>query len=55
MGGLMITEPGFGSDALNMRTSFKEYEDGYHIKGQKHWQGLTGDANYWLVAARREN
>lgn len=55
MGGLMITEPAFGSDALNMRTSYQASSDGYHIKGQKHWQGLTGDANYWLIAARRKN
>lgn len=53
MGGLMITEPEFGSDALNMKTSYKSAQDGYHIKGHKHWQGLTGQANYWLVAARK--
>ncbi len=55
MGGLMITEPAYGSDALNMRTSYEEHANGYHIEGQKHWQGLTGDANYWLVAARKKN
>lgn len=54
MGGLMITEPDYGSDALNMKTSNKEFENGYKIKGQKHWQGLTGLANYWLIASRRE-
>ncbi|MFW0718446.1 acyl-CoA dehydrogenase family protein [Pedobacter sp. N23S346] len=54
MGGLMITEPNFGSDALNMRTTNKPTEDGYEIKGTKHWQGLTGMANYWIVAARNE-
>lgn len=55
MGGLMITEPDFGSDALNMRTSYRENEQGYQLKGVKHWQGLTGMADYWLIAARREN
>lgn len=54
MGGLMITEPDFGSDALNMKTSYKEEKDGFHIKGKKHWQGLTGQANYWLVAAKKD-
>lgn len=54
MGGLMITEPGYGSDALNMRTSYREVADGYAIQGRKHWQGLTGQADYWLVAARKE-
>lgn len=55
MGGLMITEPDYGSDALNMKTINKEFADGYHIKGTKHWQGLTGMADYWLIASRRES
>ncbi len=38
MGGLMITEPGFGSDALNMQTSYTKENDSFHIKGTKHWQ-----------------
>lgn len=54
MGGLMITEPDFGSDALNMMTAYKEEENSYKIKGSKHWQGLTGQADYWLIAARKE-
>lgn len=56
MGGLMITEPDFGSDALSMRTSntFNEEKNSYHIQGQKHWQGLTGMADYWLVTSRKK-
>ena len=54
MGGLMITEPGHGSDALNMQTSFTEEQDHYHLKGTKHWAGLTGWADYWLLTARRK-
>ena len=54
MGGLMITEPEFGSDALNMKTAYRATEDGYAIKGHKHWQGLTGQAKYWLVTARKD-
>ncbi|WP_017257809.1 acyl-CoA dehydrogenase family protein [Pedobacter arcticus] len=54
MGGLMITEPNYGSDALNMKTANRETENGYQIKGQKHWQGLTGMADYWLIASRKE-
>ncbi|MGY0038705.1 acyl-CoA dehydrogenase family protein [Pedobacter sp. NJ-S-72] len=54
MGGLMITEPDYGSDALNMKTSNKELANGYNIKGTKHWQGLTGLADYWLIASRAE-
>lgn len=54
MGGLMITEPNHGSDALNMRTYFTESKDFFHIKGIKHWAGLTGWADYWLLTARRK-
>ena len=54
MGGLMITEPDHGSDALNMKTSYTTLESGdFHLTGTKHWQGLTGLADYWLVAARK--
>ena len=54
MGGLMITEPSYGSDALSMETS-NTYKDGqYHIQGQKHWQGLTGLADYWLITSRNK-
>lgn len=52
LGGLMITEPDFGSDALSMQSEYREVEDGYRINGTKHWGGLTGKADYWLVTAR---
>lgn len=55
MGGLMITEPDFGSDALNMQTSNVKVGSNYHIKGTKHWQGLTGMADYWLMTSRGKN
>src|SRR5690554_6046450 len=54
MGGLMITEPDYGSDALNMKTYNVETEKGYKLKGTKHWQGLTGMADYWLIASRKQ-
>jgi alkylation response protein AidB-like acyl-CoA dehydrogenase len=54
MGGLMITEPDFGSDALKMQTgfSYNDNKDHYEINGLKHWAGLTGWADYWLITAR---
>jgi len=56
LGGLMITEPDYGSDALKMQTSFKKIsEDEYKIQGTKHWGGLTGMADYWLITAREIN
>ncbi len=54
MGGLMITEPNHGSDALNMQTSFTESKEHFHLKGTKHWAGLTGWADFWLLTARRK-
>jgi len=53
MGGLMITEPAYGSDALRMRTQYSDEGDAYRLRGVKHWAGLTGQADFWLVAARR--
>jgi alkylation response protein AidB-like acyl-CoA dehydrogenase len=55
MGGLMITEPGYGSDALNMQTSYSEQNGYYHVRGTKHWAGLTGWAEYWLLTAREKS
>ena len=56
MGGLMITEPDYGSDALSMQTAHTSaLNGGYHIQGTKHWGGLTGWADYWLVTARARN
>lgn len=55
LGGLMITEPDFGTDALAMRTSYCESDNTYSLKGSKHWGGLTGLADFWLVTARKEN
>ncbi len=55
MGGLMITEPDYGSDALNMHTSNYKQGSSYHIQGTKHWQGLTGLADYWLVTSRQKD
>jgi len=52
MGGLMMTEPDYGSDALSMQTSWTEEGDRYRIRGTKHWAGLTGLADYWLMTAR---
>jgi len=55
MGGLMITEPTHGSDALNMQTVFNQHDNHYYLKGKKHWAGLTGMANYWLLTARKQS
>src|SRR5690554_6401847 len=55
IGVLMITEPEYGSDALNMHTSFTKKNNLYHLKGTKHWAGLTGWAEFWLLTARHRD
>jgi alkylation response protein AidB-like acyl-CoA dehydrogenase len=55
MGGLMITEPDYGSNALHMQTFFTDKGESFHIKGTKHWAGLTGHASYWLLTAREQD
>lgn len=55
MGGLMITEPDYGTDALNMQTAYTETDQGYALNGTKHWAGLTGWADFWLITARRQS
>lgn len=53
LGGLMITEPDFGSDAFAMQTGWEATDRGtVKIEGTKHWAGLTGWADYWLLTAR---
>jgi alkylation response protein AidB-like acyl-CoA dehydrogenase len=54
MGGLMITEPDYGTDALSMETSYTKENGTYHLQGTKHWAGLTGWADFWLITARRQ-
>ena len=54
MGGLMITEPDYGSDALHMQSSWVEQDGLCHLHGTKHWAGLTGWADYWLLTARQQ-
>ncbi len=53
MGGLMITEPDYGTDALRMKTAYTDEGEHFRVTGTKHWGGLTGWADFWLVAARR--
>lgn len=55
LGGLMITEPDYGSDALRMETAYVEEAENYRVTGLKHWAGLTGWADYWLITARESS
>ena len=42
----MITEPGFGSDALNMQTSFSEKDGFFHLQGKN----IGPDLQVWLIS-----
>ncbi len=52
LGGLMLTEPDYGTDVLSMRSSFERSGEEYAIRGAKHWAGLSGLADFWIVTAR---
>jgi alkylation response protein AidB-like acyl-CoA dehydrogenase len=54
LGGMMITEPGCGTDLMACLTRCRRSGSGYELDGTKHWAGLTGLADYWLVLARDE-
>jgi alkylation response protein AidB-like acyl-CoA dehydrogenase len=52
LGGMMITEPGCGTDMMACQTHYGADGDGPQLRGVKHWAGLTALADYWLVLAR---
>jgi alkylation response protein AidB-like acyl-CoA dehydrogenase len=53
--GFALTEPGCGSNMARMITTYEEVEGGYRIRGQKHWQGFSPTAHWWLVTAKNES
>ncbi|MDZ4198916.1 MAG: acyl-CoA dehydrogenase, partial [Kiritimatiellia bacterium] len=52
LGGMMITEPGCGTDMTACQTRIEIEPGGSVLRGTKHWAGLSGLADYWLVLAR---
>ena len=53
--GFAATEPGCGSAMSSMTTTFEGVDEGYRIRGRKHWQALSFSANWWVVAAKNAN
>lgn len=47
-----ITEPGAGSDALQMETRAKKIDDGWRLDGEKVWTSGADIADHVLVVAR---
>jgi acyl-CoA dehydrogenase len=52
LGGMMMTEPHCGTDLFAAATTATCGPSGTRIRGEKHWSGLTGHADYWLVFAK---
>jgi alkylation response protein AidB-like acyl-CoA dehydrogenase len=53
LAGMMMTEPDFGTNIMGILTSFRAEGPGYRVRGAKHWAGLSGVGEYWLVSARK--
>jgi alkylation response protein AidB-like acyl-CoA dehydrogenase len=54
LAGMMMTEPDFGTNIMGIETRFRAEGSDYRLQGTKHWAGLSGNAEYWLVSARKE-
>lgn len=52
IGGFALTEPDCGSNLSKMTTTFEKTDNGYTIRGEKHWQAFSGTADWWLIAAK---
>jgi alkylation response protein AidB-like acyl-CoA dehydrogenase len=55
LGGMMMTEPSCGSDLLSAGTTAEPNGSSTRLRGVKHWSGLTGHADAWLVFARDDS
>jgi len=53
IGGIAFTEPEFGSSLARMKTTYEETDAGYHVRGRKHWQAFSAQADWWIVCARQ--
>lgn len=54
LGGMMMTEPDCGTDLFAATTTAEPTRGGFRLRGTKHWSGLTGHSDYWLVFARND-
>jgi alkylation response protein AidB-like acyl-CoA dehydrogenase len=52
--GFASTEPGCGSVMSAMSTTFTGQDGHYVVRGQKHWQGFSATATWWLVNAKSD-
>jgi (2S)-methylsuccinyl-CoA dehydrogenase len=54
MVGVMVTEPDFGSDVANLKTSATRDGDGWRINGVKTWATFAGRANTLMLLVRTD-
>ncbi|NCN10277.1 MAG: acyl-CoA/acyl-ACP dehydrogenase [Leptospira sp.] len=54
MGGIMVTEPNYGSDVAGVSVTAKEVDGGFVINGVKTWCTFAGYANLLLILCRTE-
>jgi (2S)-methylsuccinyl-CoA dehydrogenase len=54
MVGVMVTEPDYGSDVANLKTSATATEGGYRINGVKTWATFAGRADTLMLLARTD-
>lgn len=52
--GFASTEPTCGSVMSAMNTTFTRQDGDYLVRGQKHWQGFSATATWWLVNAKSD-
>ncbi|MEI7012357.1 acyl-CoA dehydrogenase family protein [Leptospira licerasiae] len=54
MGGIMVTEPNYGSDVAGVSVTAKKVDGGWSINGVKTWCTFAGYANLLLILVRTE-
>ncbi len=54
LGAFGLTEPGAGSNPADMTTRAVRTEDGYHLKGVKHFISNGGEADFIVVFAKTD-
>ncbi len=54
MVGVMVTEPDFGSDVANLKTTATRDGDGWRINGVKTWATFAGRANTLMLLVRTD-
>lgn len=55
MGGIMVTEPNYGSDVAGVSVTAKKVDGGWSINGVKTWCTFAGYANLLLILVRTES